>query len=63
IPAVNPVHLNLGDFNQTTGGSFLGYIPTEPVISPFKPINRPLKTDCYNGTTYNRLLDLFNKVL
>ena len=25
IPAVNPVHLNLGDFNQTTGGSFLGY--------------------------------------
>ena len=31
------------------------YTPTEPVILPSKPINRPLKTDWYNGTTYNRL--------
>ena len=31
------------------------YTPREPDISPFKPINRPLKTDWYNGTTYNRL--------
>ncbi|MCA7022272.1 hypothetical protein, partial [Staphylococcus aureus] len=23
----------------------LGYTPREPVISPLKPINRPLKTD------------------
>jgi hypothetical protein len=23
-PAVNPIDLNLGDFNQTTGGNFLG---------------------------------------
>ena len=28
------------------------YTPREPVILPFKPINRPLKTDWYNGTTY-----------
>ena len=27
----------------------------EPVISPFKPINRPLKIDRYNGTTYIRV--------
>jgi hypothetical protein len=27
----------------------------EPVISPSKPINGPLKTDWYNGTAYNRL--------
>ena len=33
----------------------LGYTPREPAVSPFKPINRPLKVDCYNGTTYNRL--------
>ena len=26
----------------------------EPVISAFKPINRPLKKDWSNGTTYNR---------
>ena len=32
----------------------LSYTPREPVILPFKPINRPLKTDWYNGTTYNR---------
>jgi hypothetical protein len=31
------------------------YTPREPAISPLKRINRPLKTDCYNGTTYNRL--------
>jgi len=31
------------------------YTPKEPVISPFKRINRPLKTDYYNGTTYNGL--------
>ena len=33
------------------------YTLREPPISPFKPINRPLKTDWYNGTTYNRLLN------
>ena len=37
---------------------FFGYTPTESAISPFKPTNRPLKTDCYNGTTYNRLTKL-----
>ena len=37
-----------------------GYTPREPVILPFKPINRPLKTDWYNGTTNNRPLDFFN---
>ena len=31
---------------------FFEYTPTEPAVSPFKPINRLLKTDCYNGTTY-----------
>ena len=31
------------------------YPSTKPAISPFKSINRPSKTDCYNGTTYNRL--------
>jgi len=31
------------------------YTPTEPFILPSEPINRPLKTDWYNGTTYNRL--------
>ena len=34
------------------------YTPREPAISPFKPINRPLKTDWYNRTTYNRPLAL-----
>ena len=34
---------------------FIGHTPREPAILPFKPINRLLKTDCYNGTTYNRL--------
>ena len=33
----------------------LGYTLAKPVIPPSKPINRPLKTDWYNGTTYNRL--------
>jgi len=28
------------------------YTLAEPAISAFKPINRPLKTDRYNGTTY-----------
>jgi hypothetical protein len=28
------------------------YTLAEPSISAFKPINRPLKTDRYNGTTY-----------
>ena len=32
-----------------------GYTPAEPAVSPQKPINRPLKTDYYNGTAYNRL--------
>ena len=30
---------------------FFEYTPTEPAISPFKPINRPPKTDRYKGTT------------
>jgi hypothetical protein len=34
---------------------FKSYTPREPAISPFKPIIKPLKTDWYNGTTYNRL--------
>ena len=33
---------------------FIGYTSTEPAISPSKPINRLLKADCYNGTTYIR---------
>ena len=40
--------------------AYIGYTPREPVILPFKPINRPLKTDWYNGTTNNRPLDFFN---
>jgi len=36
------------------------HTPTEPAILPFKPINRPLKTDWYNRTTNNRPLDFFN---
>ena len=31
------------------------YTPREPVVLPSKSINRPLKVDCHNGTTYNRL--------
>ena len=42
--------------DELISGSKIKYTPREPAISPFKPINRPLKTDCYNGTTYNRLL-------
>ena len=42
------------DKNQTTPVLAL-YISTEPVILLFKPVNRPLKTDCSNGNTYNRL--------
>ena len=37
-------------------GLWIEYTPAEPVILPFKPINRPLKTDWYNGTTYIRPL-------
>ena len=33
------------------------YTLAEPSISAFKPINRPLKTDCHYGTIYNRLLN------
>jgi len=33
----------------------LAYTPVEPVISPFKPINRLLKIDRYNGTTSSTL--------
>ena len=29
----------------------LGYTPAEPAVSPQKPINRLLKTDCHCGTT------------
>ena len=32
----------------------LRHTPREPAVSPFKPINRPLKTDRYNVTTYIR---------
>lgn len=35
-----------------------GYTPREPAILPFKPINRPLITDCICGTTHNRPLAL-----
>ena len=28
------------------------YTLAEPAVSPQKPINRLLKTDCYYGTTY-----------
>jgi len=31
-----------------------GYAPRKLDISPFESINRPLKIDCCNGTTYNR---------
>ena len=34
------------------------HTPREPTISAFEPINRLLKTDRYNGTTYNRPLAL-----
>jgi len=42
------------DKNQTTPVLAI-YISTEPVILLFKPVNRPLKIDCSNGNTYNRL--------
>ena len=42
------------DKNQTTPVLAI-YISTETVILLFKPVNRPLKTDCFNGNTYNRL--------
>ena len=42
------------DKNQTTPVLAI-YISTEPIILLFKPVNRPLKTDCSNGNTYNRL--------
>ena len=35
----------------------LMYTPAEPAISPQKPINRLLKTDCHYETIYNRLLN------
>ena len=31
------------------------YTPAEPIILPFKPINKPLKTAYICGTTQNRL--------
>lgn len=34
---------------------YFGYTPAEPAISPLRRINRPLKTDWYNGTTYIRV--------
>jgi len=34
----------------------INYTPKEPAISPSKPINILLKTDCYNETTYIRPL-------
>ena len=40
---------------------FIGYTPREPAVSPFKPINRPLKTDRYNGTTYIRMYLMTHK--
>ena len=45
-------------YSQNLLKSFLGHTPREPAISPFKPINRLLKTDRYNGTIYNRPLVL-----
>ena len=41
----------------------LGYTPREPAISPFKPINRPLKTDWHNGTTYIEPMTLIKAYL
>ena len=43
------------EFEDFLRCDYLEYTLREPPISPFKPINRPLKTDWYNGTTYNRL--------
>ena len=34
----------------------IGHTQVEPAISPFKPINRPLKTDCYHNAELARLL-------
>ncbi len=39
------------------------YTLREPPISPFKPINRPLKTDWYNGTIDNRPLALIIAII
>jgi len=40
------------DKNQATPVLAI-YSPREPPKKPLKPINRPLKTDFHNGTTYN----------
>ena len=51
---------NKQPFSENTNYIIYGnkYTLAEPVISAFKPINRPLKIDCICGTTNNRLLAL-----
>ena len=39
------------------------HTPRQPVTSPFKPINRLLKIDRRNGTTYNRLDTVGHKMV
>jgi len=34
----------------------IGHTQVEPAISPFIPINRPLKIDCYHNAELARLL-------
>ena len=53
LPIILNEHTVIEDSDQSS--ERFGYTLAEPAISPLKPINRPLKTDCYNGTTYNRL--------
>jgi len=53
LPIILNEHTVIEDSDQSS--ERFGYTLREPPISPFKPINRPLKTDWYNGTTYNRL--------
>ena len=43
------------NWTKRFGYKLYGYTPREPVVLPSKSINRPLKVDCHNGTTYNRL--------
>ena len=42
---------------------FIGHTLREPVISPFKPINRLLKTDRHKGPNQNRLNSFEHKIL
>ena len=53
--AEETVDLNLEFFSQIIN-RFFRYTPREPAVLHSKPINRPLKTDCHYGTTYNELV-------